>query len=206
MWCHDFVGSEGGKVGRREVEHPSSPLGGDHGGGVHFEYHRPGKPTTIYREWLVVEQPDVKVLLLESYVGRDMDAGNKRMLDEGASIVWYVFPDAWYDIGRFHLRDGTFTGWYTNFSKPVQLGEKRWVGYDLFLDLWQPVDGDPLWLDEDEFDAAVKSGVIDTWTSRRVGRERAHVQRRLDLGTWPPKIARDVDLLEVQAVRNAIDQ
>ncbi len=173
---------------------------------IQFEYHRPGKPTTVYQEWLVEERPDVKVLLLEKYPGPDMNAGAVRMLDEGAAIVWYVFPDAWYDIARFHLRDGTFTGWYTNFSKPVQVGDARWVGYDLFLDLWQPVDGDPVWLDEDEFDAAVESGIIDTWTSRRIGRERATVERHLDEGTWPPDITRTIDLATILTERRDADK
>ncbi len=169
---------------------------------IRFEYHRPGKDTTIYHEWLVIDRPDVKVLLLDEYAGREMTVGKSRILDDGAPIVWFIFPDAWYDVGRFHRAKGTFTGWYTNFSRPVQVGESRWVGYDLFLDLWQPADGSHEWLDEEEFDKAVKSGIIDTYTSRRVARERASVESQLVDGAWPPQIARDIDLKQVLDLRN----
>jgi uncharacterized protein DUF402 len=45
------------------------------------------------------------------------------VLELGAPILWFVFPDKWYDVARFHLADRTFTGWYTNLCTPVVIGE-----------------------------------------------------------------------------------
>jgi predicted RNA-binding protein associated with RNAse of E/G family len=168
---------------------------------IEFEYHRPGKGTTVYHEWLVLTHPEAKVLLLEHYAGEEVLTHGNTILGRGAPIVWFIFPGAWYDIGRFHLLDGTFTGWYTNLSTPVHFGKRRWIGHDLFLDLWQPVDGTPVWLDEDEFEAAVDTGIIDTLTSRRVMKERMQIQSLLDQGLWPPPIARAIDLPQVQPLR-----
>ena len=169
---------------------------------ITFKYQRPGQGTTTYDEWLVLDRPDVKVLLLESYEGKHVDVGGHRVLDPGAPIVWFVFPDAWHDVGRFHLADGTFTGWYTNFCKPVEFTNDLWRGTDLFLDCWLSADGEVMWLDEDEFDAAVRSRVIDAATKQRVRNERALIELQLGEGAWPPPIARDIDLAQARSLRS----
>jgi len=168
-----------------------------------YEYRRPGKPAAIYHEWLVLERPDVKVLLLDPYEGTRVLLGDAVIQDTGAPIVWYVFPDRWYDVGRFHLGDGTVTGWYTNLCLPPVLEGDRWIGNDLFLDLWQPVSGDAQWLDEDELEQAMRDRLIDRGTRRRIDNERAMIELQLGDGAWPPPIARDIDLTQARALRNA---
>jgi len=167
---------------------------------IHFEYHRPGIGTTVYDEWLVLERPDVKVLLQKDYSGPSVDVGGTRILDSGAQMVWFVFPDAWHDIGRFHLSDGTFTGWYTNLCKPVQFDENTWVGHDLFLDLWQFTDGDAAWLDEDEFENAVKTRLVDAALKKQILNQRALIEMQVKLAAWPPPIAKDIDLAQAEAL------
>jgi predicted RNA-binding protein associated with RNAse of E/G family len=169
---------------------------------IHFEYHRPGIGTTVYEELLVLDRPDVKVLLQENYSGTDVDVGTSRVLDSGASIIWFVFPEAWHDIGRFHLSDGTFTGWYTNLCKPIQIDGDNWIGNDLFLDLWQFVDGTPVWLDEDEFEDAVKSGLVDKALEKQVLNQRTLIDLQVSQLAWPPPVAKDIDLAQVRALLN----
>lgn len=166
---------------------------------IHFEYRRPGKDTITYEETLVLDRPDVKVLLGE-YSGEDVREVDSVLLEHGAPMIWFVFSDAWHDVGRFHLADGTFTGWYTNFSHPVEMNGDHWIGRDLFLDLWQPAAGDPVWLDEEEYNAAVKSGLLDKATARRVMNERGLIELQLGQGEWPPPIARDLELGQVKAL------
>lgn len=161
---------------------------------VRLEYRRPGRPVTVYEELLVLDRPDVKVLLLESQPGTELRVKNQVILGAGAPIVWYVFPEKWHDIGRFHLADGTFTGWYTNFIKPVEIKGDTWRATDLFLDLWQPAEGEPAWLDEVEFNAAHQAGKLDNATRQRVLNERALIDLQVKTGGWPPPIARDIDL------------
>ncbi len=95
---------------------------------IHFEYHRPGKETVVYREALVLDRPDVKVLLQEHFSGDNVLVADTLTLERAAPIVWFIITDSWHDIGRFHLADGTFTGWYTNLSKPVEFNGDHWIG------------------------------------------------------------------------------
>jgi predicted RNA-binding protein associated with RNAse of E/G family len=168
---------------------------------ITYEYRRPGKPVTIYHEWLVLDRPDVKVLLLDPYEGPEVRVGDRLVLQDGAPIVWYVFPDRWYDVGRFHLGDGTPTGWYTNLARPPVLEGERWIGNDLFLDLWQSMDGAAEWLDEDELREAVRGRVIDRATEKRIKNERTMIQFQLDQGDWPPPIAKDIDLGQARSLK-----
>ena len=121
----------------------------------------------------------------------------------GAPIVWFVFPDRWHDIGRFHRLDNSFTGWYTNLCRPPDLRDERWIGHDLFLDLWQPIDGAATWLDEDELEAAVANGLIDTLTERRLETERMLIDVQVQDGAWPPPIAKDISLEQARALKSA---
>lgn len=155
---------------------------------------------TVYDELLVLDRPDVKVLLQEGYSGPDLDIRGERVLDSGAPMIWFVFPDAWHDIGRFHLSDGTFTGWYTNLCKPVQLNGDTWMGQDLFLDLFQFCDGEAEWLDEDEFAEATKSGLIDNALRKQILNQRELIDLQVKLGAWPPPVAKDIDLAQVEAL------
>jgi predicted RNA-binding protein associated with RNAse of E/G family len=161
---------------------------------IELEYRRPGKATTVYREWLVFERPDVKVLLLDAYEGSTVSAGGAVIQDTGAPIVWFVFPDRWYDIGRFHTSGESFTGWYTNLCKPPECHGTHWIARDLFLDCWQPVEGAAMWLDEDELAQAVHAKLIDRPTLRRIENERRLLELQLREGAWPPAIAQDMDL------------
>ncbi len=168
---------------------------------INYEYRRPGKATTEFVEWLVLDRADAKVLLLEEYTGPEVRVDGVPILASGAPIVWYIFPERWHDIGRFHLADGTHSGWYTNLCLPVEIGPERWVGNDLFLDLWQPAHGEPQWLDEDELDQAVRSRLIDPATRRRIQNERTMIELQVKQGAWPPPVARDVDLAQARVLK-----
>jgi len=171
---------------------------------ISYEYRRPGKPTTRFQEWLVLDRPDVKVLLLDEYEGAEVLVDGSAILETGAPIVWCVFPERWYDIGQFHLADGTLTGWYTNLCRPVRIEGDRWVGNDLFLDLWQPAEGEPRWLDEDELAEAVRTRTIDGATHQRIRNERAIIELQLREAAWPPPIARDIDLAQARELKDSL--
>ncbi len=167
---------------------------------IRLEYRRPGKQIAVYNEWLVLDRPDVKVLLLDEYDGVELYVDDNVVLETSAPIVWFVFPEKWHDIGRFHLADDTFTGWYTNFCKPVEMNGDHWIGSDLFLDLWQPADGEPAWLDEDELSEAIRTKLIDAQTKRRIENERALIDLQVKQEAWPPAIVRDIDLVQAREI------
>ncbi len=162
-----------------------------------FRYSRPGKGGQVFRQRLVLDRPEVKVLLSERFEGEPLKIGERVILEAGAPIVWFVFPAKWYDIGRFHLADGSFTGWYTNLATPVEIEGEHWSASDLFLDLWQPAEGGSVWLDEEEFERAARSGLLDRATVRRIMNERSLLELELRTGRWPPRVARDIDLQQV---------
>jgi predicted RNA-binding protein associated with RNAse of E/G family len=162
---------------------------------VRIHYHRPDRGTTVFVEHLLLDEPDVKVTLLADYPGQDANAGDRLILSAGAPIIWFVFPTLCRDVGRFHLADGTFTGWYTNLRAPIRMDGADWYCTDLFLDHWQPANGSPgQWLDEDELDAAVARSLLSVDQLACVRSERAEVDRLRRMGDWPPPIARVSDL------------
>ena len=170
---------------------------------IPYEYRRPGKPTTIYDQWLVLDRPDTKVMLLDAFAGPPLTLAGTVVLEPGASIVWFVFPETWHDVGRFHLADDTFTGWYTNLTQPIEIAEHGWSAVDLCLDLWTPAAGASVWVDEDEFAAACRVGLIDPATRRRALNERALIDLQLAAGQWPPPVARDIDLAQARRLKDA---
>lgn len=169
---------------------------------IRYVYRRPGKPTTVYEQWLVLDRADVKVTLQDHYHGPPLRVGSETVLETGAPIVWFLFPGKWHDIGRFHSAGGTFTGWYTNLTTPLEMGPREWSAGDLFLDLWTPASGPSVWLDEDEFEAACRTGRLDPATRRRALNERALIDLAVAAGDWPPAVARDIDLAQAQRLRH----
>ena len=169
---------------------------------IHLHYDRPGKSVTRFDEWLVLDRGDAKVLLLERFDDDDVVVNGKIILASGAPVIWYVFPETWHDVGRFHDGDGNLTGWYTNVCTPMEMNGTDWRTRDLFLDLWQPVNGEPVWLDEDELKTAVRSKIIDNHTHKRIKNERALIDMRVKMGSWPPPIVRDIDLEQARSLRS----
>jgi predicted RNA-binding protein associated with RNAse of E/G family len=148
---------------------------------IHYHYDRPGKGTITYVERLLLERGDVLVTLLPAYEGPPVLVDGRVVQEPGAPIVWFLFPGEWYGVGRFHLADGTFTGWYTNITEPVRIEGDQWYGTDLFLDYWQAADGGPgMWLDEEELAAAAL-------TSEQLA-GIAQVRELVKQGPWPPRV------------------
>lgn len=161
---------------------------------IQYEYRRPGKGSSVFEQLLVRDEPDVKVMLLQAYEGAEIRIQTETVLDAGAPVLWFVFPGAWYDVGRFHRTTGQFTGWYTNICTPVAIRGNSWSSTDLFLDHWKPARGPGAWLDEDEFADAMGIGLLDRRHESRVADVRQAIDRKLAAGAWPPPVARDFSL------------
>lgn len=169
---------------------------------IEIRYWRPPNRLQVFRQQLVVDRPDYKVTFVEhSTASGTLKVGERVILEPAAPIVWFVFPGAWYDLGRFHLRDGTFTGYYGNVIAPAKLDGATWEIYDLCLDIWVEPDGTLQVLDQDEFDEAVDRLWIDKATADRARRELERLVREARQGRWPPSIVQELDLQRVRALR-----
>ena len=171
---------------------------------VRIHYHRPDRGTTVFEEHLVLDRPEVKVTLLERYEGKDAYADGRLILSAGAPVVWFVYPELHRDVGRFHLADGTFTGWYTNLRGAIRMDGPDWYCTDLFLDHWLPAGGGVgMWLDEDEFEAGVRADLVSPVAFDIAQAERAAVNAEVAAGHWPPPLAGALDLAQA---RRAVGQ
>jgi predicted RNA-binding protein associated with RNAse of E/G family len=171
---------------------------------IEIHYRRPPDRLDVFVQDLVVDDPDYKVTLHDpATIESTLTIGGRAIYEPGAAIVWFVFPDAWHDVGRFHLEDGTFTGYYVNLITPVEIDGPTWRMFDLCLDLWVDMDSRFRVLDQDEFDEAVDRGWIDRATAERARSELSRIVAELSAGGWPPAVVREYDLARARELRSA---
>ena len=169
---------------------------------------RPPGRMTIFRQRLVQRRDDCTVTLLEhADVRAPVMVRDRVVLEPGAPVVWFTFPEAWHDIGRFHTATGEFTGYYANILTPVRfITPTRWETTDLFLDVWLD-EGGPVLLDEDELDAALRAGHVAAEAAARAHAEAAHLCAAARAGSWPPPVCREwtLDRIDPKGTRGTQD-
>lgn len=165
---------------------------------VEIRYRRPPDRLEHIRQPLIHDGPDGKVTFLErASVRRTIEIDGVTILEPGAPIVWFTFPGAWHDIGRFHRSDGTFTGIYANVLTPVEgIEGPVWDTTDLFLDVWLDGRGARV-LDEDEMEDAIGRGWLDPATAARARVEASRLTTAAAAGHWPPPIVAEWPLARV---------
>ena len=120
-----------------------------------------------------------------------MVVDGRTLLEEDSPVVWFTFPGARHDIGRFHRADGTFTGLYANILTPVEIRGDEWRTTDLFLDVLLEPGREPRVLDRDELEAAVREGWLDPGTARAAETEAARLLDEARAGEWPPAVVEE---------------
>lgn len=172
------------------------------GADVTIHYLRPPDRLEHFHQRLVHEDAEVKVTFASNLnLDEPLRIGNRIALERGSDAVWFTFPGAWHDIGRFHRADGTLTGIYANVIVPCLFEPGGvWRTTDLFLDLWIPAEGGR-WdggpspgvklLDEAELDEAKAQGWVDEATAERAREEAARLLSGARSGSWPPSIVEE---------------
>jgi len=174
---------------------------------VEILYRRlPGR-VQRFRQRVLAEDGECVVTLLEAAeLPKPVRAGERVILEPGAPVVWFTFRGLWHDIGRFHLRDGTFTGFYANILTPVEMDEPgRWRTTDLCLDVWLGAAGGVEILDEDELAEAERRGWADAPTAARARREAATLADGARKGHWPPAPVHQWTLERARAAAHLTD-
>jgi predicted RNA-binding protein associated with RNAse of E/G family len=169
---------------------------------IRIHYLRPPDRRTVYRQHLVHDDGRVKITLARNLPFEPpLRIQGEVALEQGSDAVWFTFPGAWHDIGRFHLADGTLTGIYANIITPCifQPGGD-WETTDLFLDLWIPArplepsdpgsapEPGPFLLDAEELDEAALSGHLPPRLVQAARAEALDLLQRAAAGSWPPPI------------------
>ncbi len=169
---------------------------------VEIIYRRPPDRVEVFSQVVLHQSAECIVTFLEAAgVRRPIEVEDQVILEPGSPIVWFTFPDAWHDIGRFHRADGEFTGYYANILTPVVVAPGRWETTDLFLDVWLGRDGRVTILDETEFRDAVTAGWVDEVTAARARSAATDLARGARAGDWPPPI---VDLWPLERARRLL--
>lgn len=156
---------------------------------MEIHYLRPPDRLQLFRQRMIHDGPEVKITLAR---GLDFDPpleiDGEVALESGSDALWFTFPGQWHDIGHFHRADGRYTGTYANILTPPEIHpDGRWYTTDLFLDLWIDPEGELHLLDEDQFEAAISEGWIDTAQAEGARTEVARLTSGHASGTWPPK-------------------
>lgn len=166
---------------------------------VRIHYHRLPQREELFVQQLVHRSADVVITYQPATpLARPLQVQGQVVLEEGSPAVWFTFPGAWHDIGRFHHADGRFTGIYTNILTPPRFhGPLSWETTDLFLDVWQGAGGPPALLDVAELAQALDAGWIDPELAAMAQAEAERVLERAARRAWPPAAVREWDLPRV---------
>ncbi len=145
--------------------------------------------------------PQCKISLLLHPEGAKPLRVGEVLLEPGGAILWYLFPGRSYEVAGVYDAAGRFRGWYTNLLRPPEIRQDTWELTDLYLDVWQPPDGEARLLDQADLEAALATGAIAPDEARRVQAEAEAVLRASRAGRWPPKIVRRYPLDAVGSLR-----
>jgi predicted RNA-binding protein associated with RNAse of E/G family len=162
---------------------------------ITIHYGRLPDRMAVFDQVVVEETPECTVTLIEaSQLARPVLVNDRVVLEPGGPALWFSYPGRWHDIGRFHLLDGTFTGYYANILTPLRMEGDRWETMDLCLDVWLGADGRVEILDEDEFHQAVDQRWMDDRTARAARAEADAIAAAARAGQWPSPHVRGWDL------------
>jgi predicted RNA-binding protein associated with RNAse of E/G family len=160
-----------------------------------YRYLRPPDRLETYHATLIQETSEHIILQHTVNPQTPVLAGGKEILRDGSPIVWFLFKNRSYDVGRFYLPDGTWTGYYSDITEPIcwegaDAGSLETV-VDLFLDVWISPEGSHEVLDADELEDALTSGWITQDQARRAKQTVEEVLVAIDSDSFPPRPALD---------------
>lgn len=155
---------------------------------VRIHYRRLPEREDVFEQAVLEDAGQYVVTFLPAAtLKKPVVVAGRPVLEPGAPVIWFTYPGRWYDIGLFHLADGTPTGLYANLLTPVTIEGDRWETTDLCLDLWRGRDGSVELLDEDEFEEAVAAGWMDGALATEARRQANALLADAKAGSWPPE-------------------
>ena len=162
-----------------------------------FDYIRHGGKRTAFDAAVLHADRELIVLSHDARPSRALFHAGEPVIENGYSVVWFLYKNRPFDIGRFYRTDGTWTGYYIDILEPVQWTEddphtlKPLV--DLALDVWLAPDASFQVLDEDEFRDAVRTGELTRSQASQARSTLTELVERIRNDTFPPAAVRDFD-------------
>lgn len=164
---------------------------------IDFRFVRPPGREYVYTARLI--GADASILVLDQVVtpSSPLLIDGNEVLAAGYRAVWFLFQGAPYDVARVYRPGGEWTGYYVDVLEPV-----HWTGadpptlepiVDLFLDLWVSPDSRYWVLDEDEFEAAARSGILTDDQACHAHDTLAACIGDIARGDFPPAVVRNFD-------------
>jgi hypothetical protein len=74
--------------------------------------------------------------------------------EPGDRFTEYYYTDRWLDIQEVVSASGRCKGWYGDIAEPVRIENNQMSLVDRALDVWVNAEGQPLLLEEDEFETS----------------------------------------------------
>lgn len=104
-----------------------------------------------YQAEVIERQPHV-MIVSSAWTGPARDLGCTRF-EPGDRFTEYYYPDRSFDIQEVVNGAGLRKGWYCDIAEPAVIEQEQIRLVDLELDVWVSVQGTPVILDEEEFEA-----------------------------------------------------
>ena len=173
---------------------------------VAIVYRRPPDDVSHFSQELLHDGVSCKITLLVLEPDDDPLPVGETAVPPGGAIVWFLFPGRSYEVGAVYDAEATLLEYYTNFVEPPAPETAVWHLTDHFLDVWQPADGPPRLLDEDELTEAAERGWIRSEDVERTRAEAAAVLRAARADHWPPGVVLRNPLEAVPSLRFRRDE
>ncbi len=155
---------------------------------VTLVYKRLPQRVHYFKQQLLYEDENVIVTTQRVKPSSPIIHNRETVLGDNFTAIWFVFPELWYDIGKIYNLNNQWTGYYCDIIMPRKRTETAFEIVDLFLDLWVLPGGGYEILDEDEFEAALQAGVIETELAKRARNALKDLIADVTSGKFPPPI------------------
>jgi predicted RNA-binding protein associated with RNAse of E/G family len=158
---------------------------------VTLTYKRLPDRVSYFQQKLLYEDEQVIVTSQRVKPSSPIILNGETVLDDNYTAIWFVFTGLWYDIGKIYNLNDEWTGYYCDIMMPVTRNSDQFEIVDLFLDLWVSPDGSYEIQDEDEFEDALKEGIISTELAEKARNALDDLISEVVSGKFPPEFVKN---------------
>ena len=158
---------------------------------ITLTYKRLPDHISYYKQILLYEDDDMIITTQKINPSSPILLNGREVLADNYTAIWFIFTDLWYDIGKIYNLHSELTGYYCDIIMPVTRCKTKFEIVDLFLDLWISPDGGYAIQDEDEFEQAVKNGVISGEIEDKARNTLEFLIEEVTEERFPPQVVKD---------------